>query len=151
MTAREQAKPGSATVLSDEEATRLTGATLVAGDGEEIGTVETVLTHAADNRAAWAAVRVDDALVAVPLDGASSDADRLTVRYGGRQIATAPPLEGDRLDEDAAERLYEHYGIDDSTLRDDSGYATEQGTRQPGRSRDPRGGGGADDASQGHP
>ena len=46
-----------------------------------------------------------------------------------------------------------HYGIDDSTLRDDSGFPTEEGARGEAAptSRDPRAGAGAGDAAQGHP
>ena len=138
-------------MLTDEEAARLQGAQLVTRDGDEVGPVENVLTHAADNRAAWAAVNTGDGVSVVPLDGASFDGNRLTVRYGADQISSAPGHTGDQLDAEAAERLYEHYGIDDSTLRDDSGFATEQGVRQSGAARDARGGGGADDAAQEHP
>jgi hypothetical protein len=137
-------------VLTDEEATRLTGATLVTGEGDELGTVETVLTHAADNRAAWAAVTVEERLKLVPLDDARAEGERLVVNYDAEQITSAPDHDGEALDADGAERLYAHYGIDDSVLRDDSGFPTEQGTRQPGSSGDARGGG-ADDATQGHP
>jgi PRC-barrel domain len=138
-------------MLTDEEATRLVGATLVSADGRELGEIETVLTHAADNRAAWAAATVQDRRVVVPLDGARTEDDRLLVRYQAEQITSAPGHEGDQMNADSAEALYDHYGIDDSVLRDDSGFATEQGREEHGTSRDPRGGGGADDASQGHP
>ena len=140
-------------MLTDEEAARLAGATLVSADGVELADVEDVLTHSGDNRAAWVAARVDDRLVVVPLDGASPEGDRLNVRYVADQIRAAPELTADRLDAEATDALFEHYGIDDSTLRDDSGFPTEQGTRGEAEptSRDPRGGGGADDAAQGHP
>jgi hypothetical protein len=140
-------------MLTDEEAARLAGATLVSSDGQELGDVEEVLTHSADNRAAWVAARVDERLVVVPLDGASVDGDRLTVRYVGDQVRAAPELAADRLDAHATDELYAHYGIDDSTLRDDSGFPTEEGARGEAApsSRDPRGGTGADDAAQGHP
>ena len=82
-------------MLTDEEATRVVGATLMSSDGQEVGEVESVLTHAADNRAAWGLVEVDERRVLVPLDQA--------------------------------------------------------GQREQDSSRDPRGGGGANDAAQGHP
>jgi hypothetical protein len=140
-------------MLTDEEAARLAGATLVSGDGQELGDVEAVLTHSTDNRAAWVASRIDGRLVVVPLDGASAQSGRLTVRYVADQVRAAPELAGNRLDAQATDELFQHYGIDDSTLRDDSGFPTEQGTRGEAEqsSRDPRGGGGADDAGQGHP
>ncbi len=140
-------------MLSDEEAERVVGTTLVAADGEEVGSVETAVAHAADNRAAWAAVKVSERQVLVPLDQARLDGDRLHVRYESEEIEGAPPFDGETLDADAAELLYEHYGIDDSVLRDHSGFATEETKREQGSSRDPRAGGGgaAADSTQGHP
>ena len=137
-------------MLSDEEATRIVGAMLVSADGQELGEVSDVRTHAADDRAAWAAVTIDDEQRLVPLDEARFEDGRLVVRYGRDQIASAPGSNEDRLDEDAAERLYEHYGIDESVLRDNSGAGTEVGDGPNTGVGDPREGG-ADDASQGHP
>jgi hypothetical protein len=139
-------------MLSDEEARRLSGAYLISGDGEELGAVADVLTHAADNRAAWAAVTIGDHLAPVPLDGAAMDGERLTVRYPAERIRAAPALEGSQLDARAAEALYAHYDIHDAVMRDDSGFATEQGVSGNANpvARDPRAGG-ADDAAQGHP
>jgi len=138
-------------MLTEEEAARLMGATLTDVDGTEVGTVEEVLTHAADNRAAWAAAVIDERHVLVPLDEARAGEGELHVRYTAEQIASAPEVDDVELTDEAAQRLYDHYGIDDSTLRDDSGFATEVGQR-PEReaSRDPREGG-ADDAQVGHP
>jgi hypothetical protein len=138
-------------MLTEDEAARIVGATLISSDGEEVGEVDGVLTHAADNRAAWAAVEVDGRHVLVPLDEASTSGEELHVRYPRDEIAGAPEHDDDTITSEVAERFYSHYGIDDSVLRDDSGFATEEGDREQGSSRDPRGGAGADDASQGHP
>jgi hypothetical protein len=137
-------------MLTDEEATRVVGETLVSADGEEVGEVVSVLTHAADNRAAWALVDADDHRVLVPLDEAKVNGDGLTVRYTAEQIRSAPEADDDTLDSEATDRLFEHYGIDDSVLRDDSGFATDTEKPDQGSSRDPRGTG-ADDAAQAHP
>jgi hypothetical protein len=136
-------------VLTDQEAERVVGATLVSGDGQSLGPVETVYAHAADNRAAWAVVAVEDRRVAVPLDDARMEGADLVVRHPAERVTSAPAVEADELDADAAERLLGHYGIDDAALRDDSGFPTGEGTRQPGGA-DPRPAG-ADDAAQGHP
>ncbi len=141
-------------MLSDEEAGRLSGADLISGDGEALGVVAEVLTHAADDRAAWAAVRIGERLAVVPLDGAALDGGRLTVRHPAERVRAAPAFDGaQQLDAGAAEALYAHYGISDADLRDDSGLATGQGVRGNAgpTARDPRAGGGADDAAQGHP
>ncbi len=138
-------------MLSDEEATRVVGATLVSADGQEVGDVESVLTHAADNRAAWALVEAGGRRVLVPLDEAEAGDGQLTVRYDAELIESAPEASEDTLDSAQTDRLFEHYGIDDSVLRDDSGFATDTAKPDQGSSRDPRGGAGADDAAQGHP
>ena len=137
-------------MLSDEEATRIVGATLITADGDELGDVDDVRTHAADNRAAWAAVTVDGTQRLVPLDEARIEDERLVVRYERSQIVSAPVSAEESLDEDAAERLFSHYGINESVLRDNSSSATEVGDGPVGGVGDPREGG-ADDASQGHP
>lgn len=138
-------------MLTDEEAIRVVGATLVSSDEQELGEVETVVTHAGDNRAAWAAVDVENRQVLVPLDEAQLEGDRLLVRYEASDITSAPEFDGETLDSGTAETFYEHYGIDDSVLRDHHGAATESGGSKQGSSRDPRGGGGANDRQQGHP
>jgi hypothetical protein len=138
-------------MLTDEEATRVVGATLVSADGDEVGEVESVLTHSADNRAAWALVEADGRRVLVPLDEAQTSSGRLEVRYTAEQISSAPEASDDTLSSDQTDRLFEHYGIDDAVLRDDSGFATDTAKPNQGSSADPRGGSGADDAQQGHP
>jgi hypothetical protein len=138
-------------MLTDDEATRVVGTTLVAADDQEVGEVDTVLSHAADNRAAWAAVSVDGRRVLVPLDEARLEADRLVVRYPKEQITSAPEHDGETITSEETNPFYEHYGIDDSVLRDDSGFATEEGDRKQGSSRDPRGDSGTSDGDRGHP
>ncbi len=138
-------------MLSDEEAARLVGTALVSADGRELGDVVTVVAHAAHNRAAWAASTVSDRQVLVPLDQARLEDDRLLVRYSAEEITSSPSQDAETLDAEGARVLYEHYGIDDSVLRDDSGFATDTGGREQGTSRDPRGGTGADDGAQAHP
>ena len=126
-------------MLTDEEAARVVGNELTSADGQDLGSVESVLTHSADNRAAWAIAVVRDRRVLVPLDQARSEGERLLVRYDAETIASAPGYEGETLTADDTEPFMRHYGIDDSALRDDSGFATEQGRREHGSSRDPRG------------
>ena len=138
-------------MLTDEEATRVVGATLVSADGREVGEVDSVLTHAADNRAAWALVETDGKRVLVPLDEARSGEGRLEVRYAAELIESAPEASGETVDSEQATRFLDHYEIDESVLRDNHGFATDEGAREQGSSRDPGGGSGADDASQAHP
>ena len=138
-------------MLTDEEATRVIGATLVSADDQELGEVQTVVGHANDNRAAWAAVEVQDRQALVPLDEARCEGDRLLVRYEASDITSAPEFDGDTVDAETANTLYAHYGIDDSVLRDHHGAPTESGGAAQGTSRDPRGESGSDDSQQGHP
>ena len=72
-------------------------------------------------------MKLDDRQVLVPLDQAQTESDHLLVRYQAEKIRNAPDFDGETLNSDSAEHLYEHYGIDDSVLRDHSGFVTEGG------------------------
>lgn len=125
-------------MLSGAEATRLVGAVLRSGDGQNLGRVEDLITHAADDRAAWAVTTVGDRRVLVPLDEASSADGVLNVHHKAESIVSAPEHDGEELDAPAAHRFYRHYGINDSVLRENSGLATEQGhSPEQGTARNP--------------
>jgi hypothetical protein len=133
-----------------EDAAQHTGKTLVAADGTELGTIDDVYLTTGDDGAVWASVALHDRTAIVPLDGADLG-ETVKVRYTAEQVQGAPEASGDALDQDQASDLYEHYGIADSTLRDDDGFtATDVGERADGVKGDPRSGGG-DDGSVGHP
>lgn len=133
-----------------EDAAQHTGKTLVATDGTELGTIDDVYLTTGDDGAVWASVALADRTAIVPLDGAELG-ETIKVRYTAEQVQGAPEASGEALDESQTPELYAHYGIADSTLRDDDGFtATGAGERADGVQGDPRSGG-ADDGSVGHP
>jgi hypothetical protein len=139
-------------MLDEDQAAELTGQTLLDEDGEEVGPIEEVFVLPADDKPAFAAVAVGGRRVVVPLDDAELGDAQVTVRYDLATIEGAPEADADAIDPDLEEAVYGHYGISDATIRDDTGFsASEPAARDQGTSRDPRGGGGADDAAQGHP
>jgi len=139
-------------MLDEEHAAELRGQTLLDASEQEIGSIEEVFLLPADDRPAFAAVRMGDRRVVVPLDEADMSEGRVIVRYDRDAIEGAPDAEGETIDPELETVIYDHYGISDATMRDDTGFAaTESGLGNPDTSRDPRGGGGADDATQGHP
>jgi hypothetical protein len=75
------------------------------------------------------------------------------VAFDAETIAGAPEPSGDVIAEPEFERVYEHFGISDARMREDTGLGgTGRVDRShPPMSRDPRGEGAADDAAQRHP
>lgn len=141
-------------MFSEEQAAELRGLTLLDSSEQEVGPVEEVFLLPADDQAAFAAVSVDGKRVLVPLDEADLGDGQLVVRYEAELIAEAPEAaEGEEaVGPELETAVYEHYGISDATLRDDTGFSSAAPTaRTQGSSRDPRGDGGADDAAVGHP
>jgi hypothetical protein len=141
-------------MFSEEQAAELRGLTLLDASEQEVGPVDEVFLLPADDQAAFAAVLIEGKRVLVPLDEADLGDGRLVVRYESELIAGAPEAaEGEAaVGPELETAIYEHYGISDATLRDDTGFSSAAPTaRTQGSSRDPRGDGGADDASVGHP
>ncbi len=135
---------------------QLPGKAVVDSEGQEVGPVDDVFTFTgATDAAAWAAVSVGDSRRPVPLVDASFDGDQLRVPYTRDQISTAPADEDEGGSLRTSAELLDHYGISDATIRDDTGNpATAEGHARDqwdAASRDPRGGTGANDATQGHP
>lgn len=142
-------------MLDEDQAGELTGQTLLDAGEQEVGTIEEIFVLPADDQAAFAAVAVGERTVVVPLDAADLGDGQVTVRYDRDVIVDAPDAPGGTIDPELAEAVYAHYGISDADMRDDTGFGTAPpggaGDVVQGSSRDPRGGGGADDAQQGHP
>ena len=139
-------------MFSEDQAAELRGLTLLDAAEQEVGEIDEVYLIPADDQAAFASVKIDDRRVLVPLDEADLGDGLVTARYAAEVSRAAPEPRGEAVDPTLEEAVYEHYGISDSTIRDDTGFSTAAPTaREQGTSRDPSGGGGADDASQGHP
>lgn len=98
---------------------QLRGKTLVAGT-DEVGEIEEVFTHSGEDRPALVSVTTDNGSVLVPVPDADLSQGTISVPFGADVIAGAPAAAGDTLAEDEFEAVYDHYGIDDSTMRDQS-------------------------------
>lgn len=134
-------------MLDEEQIAQLRGIKLVAASDEEVGPIEEVYTHSWDDRPALVAVTLEDGSVLVPVSAYDVEDDRLVVDYEASVITNAPSPGTDTLTEEDFEAVYEHYGISDATMREDSG-AYRVGEQPSG---DPRTEDAADDAKQGHP
>jgi hypothetical protein len=138
-------------MLDEEKLNQLRGAKLVAGS-QEVGDIEEVYAHSSDNLPAVVAVNAGSGLVLVPLPPADMEIGegRVSVPFAADAISGAPQASGDTLAADEFEKVYAHFGIDDSDMREDTGLG-RTGRADQGMSRDPRSSDAPDDASQGHP
>ena len=140
-------------MMDEDQAAELRGQILLDAAEQEVGRIEEIFVLPALDAPAFAAVKLDDRSVVVPLDEAEFGDGQVTARYDRAAIEGAPEAESEAIDPDLEQAVYAHYGISDVDLRDDSGFPlTEDKRDRPETSGDPRGvGGGADDALQGHP
>jgi PRC-barrel domain len=138
-------------MLDEDKLHQLRGAKLIAGS-EEVGEIDEVYAHSSDNLPAVVAVNAGGERVLVPLPPADMELGdrRVTVPFAADAISGAPQASGDTLAADEFDKVYAHFGIDDSDMREDTGLG-RTGRASQGMSRDPRSSDAPDDASQGHP
>jgi hypothetical protein len=138
-------------MLEEDKLQQLYGAKLLAGS-QEVGEIEEVFSHSSDNVPAVVAVSAGGRRVLVPLPQpeAQIGEGQVTVPFDPGTIDGAPEAVGDTVADELLTAVYDHYGIADSTMREDS---TPGGTGRAdqGMSRDPRSSDAADDAQQRHP
>lgn len=135
-------------MLDEDAIAALQGATIIAA-GQELGEVQEVFTHSWDDRPALVAVTTEGGSVLVPLPDADVDVSetRVQVPYDEATITGAPAPSGDALTQEDFEAVYDHYGISDADMREDSGAFREESMG----GGDPRAQDAADDSAQGHP
>lgn len=106
--------------MDQEMLAQLRGKTLVAGS-DEVGEIDEVYAHSGEDRPALAAVSTEGRTVLVPLPDADiGENGTVTVPFDAEAVSGAPEPGGDTLAEDEFEAVYEHYGIADATMRDQS-------------------------------
>src|SRR4051794_32385290 len=110
-------------MLDEDQAAELVGQTLLDASEQEGGAIDEIFVLPADDVPAFAAVQVDDRRVVVPLDDADLGEGQVTVRYERSAIEGAPEVDAETLDPELETLVYEHYGISDATIRDDTGFA----------------------------
>ena len=97
--------------MVDEDEIR--GLTLMAGE-DEVGTVEAVFIHPAEDRPPLVAVGSNAGSLLVPLHGAQIEDDQVTVDYDAGTIAGAPTADSDELSDADFTAVYDHYGISEA-------------------------------------
>ena len=99
-----------------DEPARLTGTTVIGGDGEKLGSVDAVYYDNATDRAEWVAVRgglFGTRVTLVPLRRADFEGDELHVPFDKVQLRNAPHHDPGRdLSSSDEVDLYRYYGID---------------------------------------
>ena len=99
-----------------DDPARLTGTTVIGGDGEKLGNVDAVYYDNATDKAEWVAVRsglFGTRLTLVPLRRADFAGDELRVPFDKVQLKNAPHHDPGRdLSSSDEVDLYRYYGID---------------------------------------
>jgi sporulation protein YlmC with PRC-barrel domain len=101
------------------------GRTVVDTDGDKLGKVEEIYFDQETDRPEWALINTGmfaGKSSFMPLEGATSDGDRVTAPYSKDQVKDAPRVDPDgQLSQPEEAELYRHYGVDYGESRSDSG------------------------------
>ena len=117
----------------------LRGAPVFDSNGDKIGDVEEIFYDHATNKAEWIGIGTGffgTKRVLVPVEGASSYEDGISVPYDKDQVKDAPDLDSDEISRETEQELYSYYGLgsaptgyDDTTDTTDTTGAM-RGTRE---------------------
>lgn len=110
--------------LTMDRLSEMQGQTVYSSDGEKIGKVEEIFYDEATNAPEWIGIGtgfLGTKRVLVPVAGAGSDDEGLTVQYPKQQVKDAPDIDGDEISQDTEAELYAHYGLEYSERRSDTG------------------------------
>jgi uncharacterized protein (TIGR02271 family) len=102
----------------------LRGAPVYDSSGDKIGTVEELFWDEETRTPEWIGVGTGmfgTKRVLVPVTGASSDGDAVTVPYSKDQVKDSPDIDADEISQSTEEQLYAHYGLGYSEARSESG------------------------------
>src|SRR3712207_1163271 len=100
------------------------GAAVYSSDGERIGTIEELFMDEETRQPEWIGIGTGffgTKRVLVPVTGASSNGDGITVPYSKEQVKGSPDIDGDEISQDTEAQLYSYYGLDYSEQRSDTG------------------------------
>ena len=101
------------------------GRTVVDTDGGKLGKIEEIYFDQETNRPEWALINTGmfaGKSSFMPLEGATSDGEQVTVPYGKDQVKDAPRVDPDGVLSQAEEaELYRHYGVEYGESRSGSG------------------------------
>ena len=91
------------------------GAAVYSSDGERIGTVEELFMDEETREPEWIGIGTGffgTKRVLVPVTGASTESDGITVPYSKQQVKDAPDVDGDVIAPVVEHALIAHYGLD---------------------------------------
>ena len=100
------------------------GAAVYSSDGERIGTVEELFMDAESRQPERNGIGTGffgTKRVLVPVTGASTESDGITVPYSKQQVKGAPDIDGDEIGQETEAELYSYYGLAYSEQRSDTG------------------------------
>src|SRR5688572_23362039 len=134
-------KKGCESMPESTEVFEWRGRSAVGADGEKLGGIEEIYLDAETQRPEWALVHTGmfgGKSSFMPLEGATSDGDRVRTPFSKAQVKDAPRLDPDgELSQEDEAALYAHYGLDYGEGRSDSGLpeggAPERGRESVGR------------------
>jgi uncharacterized protein (TIGR02271 family) len=101
-------------VMSVEELAQLRGAPVYDSAGDKIGAVEEIFWDEQSEQPEWIGIGTGffgTKRVLVPVQGASSDGEALTVPYAKEQVKDSPDIDGDEISESTQEQLYTYYAL----------------------------------------
>jgi uncharacterized protein (TIGR02271 family) len=108
------------------------GRDIIDADGEKVGALEELFRDEHTQEPEWAVVRTGmfgTKLSFVPIQGAEPRGEDVQVLFSKAQIKDAPRIDDSdgQLSQDEEARLYDHYGLDYSEHRSDSGLPAGNG------------------------
>ncbi len=111
------------------------GRSAVDSDGQEIGTIDEIYMDAETSKPEWLAVKTGmfgSKVSFIPIAEASEANGDVVVPYDKQQVKDAPKAEADgELSQEEESGLYNHYGLDYSESRSDSGLPDGHDTSGP--------------------
>jgi uncharacterized protein (TIGR02271 family) len=108
------------------------GRDIIDADGEKVGTLEELFRDEETQQPEWAAVRTGmfgTKLSFIPIQGAEPTGEDVRVPFSKAHIKDAPRIDDSdgELSQDEEARLYDHYGMNYSEHRSDSGLPADNG------------------------
>ncbi len=108
------------------------GRDIIDADGDKVGTLEELFRDEDTHEPEWAVVRTGmfgSKLSFVPIQGAEPRGEDVQVLFSKEQIKDAPRIDDSdgQLSQDEETQLYEHYGLNYSEHRSDSGLPAGNG------------------------
>jgi uncharacterized protein (TIGR02271 family) len=134
-------KKGCESMPESTEVFEWRGRSAVGADGEKLGKIEQIYLDAETRRPEWALIHTGmfgGKSSFMPLEGATSDGDKVRGAFSKEQVENAPRLDADgELSQQDEAALYAHYGLDYGEGRSDTGLPEgAQGGRRESAGRD---------------